>query len=148
MRKPSWPLSFLATLGAGALIQYFMDPGRGDRRRHVLYDKARKALRLAAREAHDAAENAKNHAVGAVAEVRGRIKNEVIDDSQLVDRVRAELGHHVERARGIEVFAENGRVVLSGVASADDAAKAVATTLSVPGVRTVENHMEQAARAD
>ena len=141
MAKSGKPLSFLAAIGLGALVQYFMDSGRGDRRRHVLYDKARKALRLAGREAHNAAENARNHATGAVAEARTRLADEPIDDDRLIERVRAELGHHVERPRSVQVFAENGRVTLTGAVPESDIRKAVVTASAVPGVQSVENRL-------
>ena len=141
MTKTGKPLLFLAAIGLGALIQYFMDSGRGDRRRHVLYDKARKALRLAGREAHDAAQNARNHVTGAAAELRSRIADSPVDDAQLVDRVRAELGHHVDRPRAVEVFAENGNVTLTGAMPEIEIRKAVATASSVPGVRSVDNKL-------
>ena len=135
------PFSFVAKLGIGAAIMYFLDPNSGDRRRHVAYDKARKALRIGGRELHDAAENAKNHAVGAVAEVRARINAEAPDDAQLIGRVRAELGHHVERVRNIEVVADSGCVTLRGTVPADQMDSAIKTVASIPGVRHVDNRL-------
>lgn len=133
----------LAALGLGAVIQYFADPKQGDRRRHVLYDKIRKALRISAREAHGAVENARNHTMGAVHELRNRLADAAADDIVLVDRVRAELGHHVERARAIEVVAESGRVTLTGAVGAGEGEKAAATALAVPGVRSVDNQLSE-----
>jgi hypothetical protein len=133
--------SLLAKLGIGAAIMYFFDPKDGDRRRHVAWDKARKALRSGGRELHDAAENAKNHAVGAVAEARSRMNAETPEDARLVDRVRAELGHHVERVRNIEVVADGGCVTLRGTVPADKMDTAVKTVQSVAGVREVDNRL-------
>src|SRR5688572_1784169 len=135
------PLKLFAGLGIGAAIMYFLDPQDGDRRRHVAWDKARKALRIGGRELHDVAENAKNHAMGVVAEARGGMNAATPEDGQLVDRVRAELGHHVERVRNIEVVADGGCVTLRGTVPGDQMDTAVRTVQSVAGVREVDNRL-------
>ena len=120
---------------------YFLDPDRGTRRRHVAADKARRGLRVTGRELHDAAENAKNHAKGSVVELSHRMREHGVDDATLVERVRAELGHHVERARAIHVSAENGRVTLTGAVPFDEIERAARTAASVRGVQEVDNQL-------
>lgn len=133
--------SLLIGVGLGAAIMYFLDPDRGARRRHMTYDRAGRALRIGTRELRDAAEDAKNHTLGTIAEVRNAREEGPVEDDRLVDRVRAELGHHVEHPRRIEVFAESGRVTLTGYAAADEIEKAERTVKGVRGVNAVTNEL-------
>lgn len=138
---PNSRLALLAGIGIGAAVMYFLDPERGTRRRHVLADKTRRSLRVTRRELHDAAENAKNHTRGKVIELTHRLNEEPVDDARLVDRVRAELGHHVERARAIVVTAEGGRVTLTGEVPYDQIERAAKTAAGVRGVREIDNRL-------
>lgn len=142
---PTSRWALLAGIGIGAALMYFLDADRGTRRRHVLADKARRGLRVTGRELHDAAENAKNHTRGKVIELTHRFSDDEIDDGRLVERVRAELGHQVERARAIEVTAENGRVTLSGALPFDQIERAARTAASVRGVRELDNRLVTSA---
>jgi hypothetical protein len=143
--KPNANLALLAGIGIGVAAMYFLDPQRGTRRRHILADKARRGMRVTGRELHDAAENARNHARGKVTELRNRMREDGVDDNVLVERVRAELGHHVEHARAIQVTAENGRVMLSGAVPFDHISRAEATARSVRGVVDVDNGLVASA---
>jgi osmotically-inducible protein OsmY len=134
-------VALLAGIGIGAALMYFLDPDRGTRRRHILADRTRRGLRVTGRELHDAAANARNHAQGKVIELTHRGNEAGVDDRQLVERVRAELGHHVERARAIEVAAENGRVTLTGALPFDQIERAASTAASVRGVREIDNRL-------
>jgi osmotically-inducible protein OsmY len=138
-------LALLAGIGIGAAVMYFLDPDRGTRRRHILADKARRGLRVTGRELHDAAENARNHTRGKAIELTHRFNEDEVDDSRLVERVRAELGHHVERARMIEVTAENGRVTLAGAVPFDQIERAEKTAASVRGVHGIDNRLVSSA---
>jgi osmotically-inducible protein OsmY len=130
--------NLLAKIGLGVAAMYFLDPDGGNRRRHLAADRARKAFRRGRRELEDTITNTKNHAKGVVHELRGTLHAEPVDDNQLVDRVRAELGHHVERARDIEVVSENNIVTLSGDVPADQLTRAQRVTEMVRGVERVE----------
>jgi osmotically-inducible protein OsmY len=132
-------------LGLGAALMYLLDPDRGNRRRHLAVDQARKAVRRGGRELHDVAENVKNHARGSVIEARNRTRDEVVDDAVLVERVRAELGHRVEHARGIGVTAENGNVILTGSVPAPEVERAGEVACRVRGVQCVENQLQAGA---
>lgn len=138
-------MALFAGIGIGAAVMYFLDPDRGTRRRHVLADKARRGLRVTGRELHDAAENARNHTKGKVLDMSHRMTEDPVDDARLVERVRAELGHHVERARAIEVSAENGRVTLTGSLPFDQIDSAAKTAASVRGVREIDNRLVTSA---
>jgi len=134
-------VTVLAGIGIGAVAMYFLDAARGTRRRHVVGDKTKSALRSGRRALHDAVENVKNHTRGTVVETRARLHEERVDDVQLIERVRAELGHHVGHARAIEVYAEDGNVLLCGAVPVEEIAEAERTTSAVRGVRCVDNQL-------
>jgi hypothetical protein len=144
---PSRSLTLLAGIGIGAALMYFLDPDRGARRRGVTVDRAARVLRRRGRDAVSAAQNAKNHALGAAAELRGRLVGGDADDDQLVARVRAELGHHARHTSGIEVVAHDGCVVLSGPVLADEVVEIVRTASAVRGVQRVDNQLDVHADA-
>jgi osmotically-inducible protein OsmY len=98
-------------------------------------------VRQGKRELHDVGENVKNHAVGTLREKRNALREGYVDDDVLVERVRAELGHKVESARTIEVFAENGCVTLGGSAMVHEIDRAEKTAKAVRGVTGVNNEL-------
>lgn len=140
--RPSPFMTLLAGIGIGAALMYFLDPDRGTRRRNIAADRALSAARSLGDAMRDRAVDTRNRAGGAVAELRGRLREDEVTDEVLVQRVRAELGHQVERMRPIEVVAEQGAVTLRGEAPADDVAKIVATVQAVRGVQRVENQLQ------
>ncbi|HYD53864.1 MAG TPA: BON domain-containing protein, partial [Gemmatimonadaceae bacterium] len=137
--------TLLAGAGIGAAIMYFLDPARGARRRHLLADQATSAARTGRETARDVAVDLGNRARGTAAELRGMARTAPVTDEQLVARVRSELGHRVERARGIEVVADGGTVTLRGAVPADELPQVVAAVRGVRGVDRVENQLDVAA---
>lgn len=135
----------LAGLGIGAAIMYFLDPDRGARRRNMVRDQVAAAARSAADSLQDRTAHVRNRAVGAAAEVRSRITEDEVADEQLVARVRAQLGHHVERVRPIQVAAESGTVTLSGTVREEELPTVLATVEKVRGVEHVESRLECSA---
>jgi len=134
--------AMLAGVGLGAALMYFLDPVRGARRRNVFADKAMSYLRDAREVSRDKVMHTRNRAVGQVAEVRGRFRDEEVSDDQLIARVRAELGHHVERVRPIEIAVEGGAVTLRGTVSDDELPKVVAAVERVRGVQRIVNQLQ------
>ena len=138
--------TLLLGVGIGAAIMYFLDPGRGARRRALVRDQATSAVRSGRERMQQRAEDLRNRASGVVAEARGRMHDEVISDEQLVARVRSQLGHHVGHARAIDVAARDGTVTLRGEVSRTEVDEVVSVVRGVRGVEQVEN--ELAARQD
>ena len=147
-RQSTNAFTLLAGIGIGALLMYFFDPDRGTRRRHMVSDQTTRSLRKAARRFRDQAENARNHVRGTAAEFRARRRSGAVDDDVLVERVRAELGHHVRHTSAIEVSASGGRVILSGPVLAGELSDVLITTAAVRGVRGVENLLDVHESAD
>lgn len=138
--------SMLAGVGVGAALMFFLDPDRGARRRNVVRDQVMSTARSLGESLRDRSVDARNRARGRAVELRARLVEEDVPDEQLVARVRAELGHHVDRVRPIEVTADAGTVILSGSAPADEMPKILAAAESVRGVARVENQLD--VRAD
>ncbi len=137
--------ALLAGLGLGAALMYVLDPTRGARRRALLRDQANSALRTGRREFHRRAEDLKHRAEGAVAELRGRLKERkegVVDDDQLTERVRAELGHKVSSLSALEVTARDGVVTLAGRIPREELPDALATARKVRGVEQVRDELQ------
>jgi osmotically-inducible protein OsmY len=149
MERSTELVALLAGLGIGAALMYLLDPDRGARRRSLIKDKAARASRQAGREIVERANDAKNRAQGQVAQVRGRLMGEgQLDDDQLVARVRAELGHRVDRARSVEVAAHNGEITIRGQVSPDGVDEIVAAIRGVRGVKQVINELAVRSPAD
>lgn len=133
-------IALLIGAGIGAVLMFVLDPARGGRRRALVRDKSVKALRKGGEAIHDRTEDIGNRFSGAVAELRGRSSSPPTN-TQLEERVRAELGHKVEHARAIEVFAEDGQVVLRGDVLRDELDDVLTTVRKVRGVRDVRSEM-------
>jgi osmotically-inducible protein OsmY len=56
--------------------------------------------------------------------------------------VCAELDHRVEHGRGIQVFADNNRVTLRGVALRDELEDVIKAVQRVRGVRGINNKLD------
>ncbi len=133
-------LGLLIGAGLGALLMFVLDPARGGRRRALVRDKSLKALRKGGETIHERTEDIGNRLSGAVAELRGRTASPPTN-TQLEERVRAELGHQVEHARAIEVFAEDGQIVLRGDVLREELDDVLSTVRKVRGVRDVRSEM-------
>lgn len=135
-------MALLAGIGIGAAAMYYLDPQRGMARRTQVKDQTGGKIRSARRDLEVTRRDLRNRARGAAAELRGRLRHEQIEDDQLEERVRAELGHHVSSSlRRVEINAQNGRVMLSGEIDADDHDEAIDAARHVRGVHDVEDHL-------
>jgi osmotically-inducible protein OsmY len=135
-------LTLLTGIGLGAALMYFLDASDGGRRRALARDKSLKTSRRIGRTVHDRVEDTGNRLRGAALETRARISEDAPGNEQLESRIRAELGHHVDHARSIEVIADDGRVILRGQALRDELDDVLDTVESVNGVKSVESELE------
>ena len=138
-------MTLLVGAGIGAALMYFLDPERGARRRHLVEDQALGMLRKTRRDAERAMHDARNRAKGVIAETRGRLTEDDASDDQIVARVRAELGRHVERASDIDIVVEDGTVRLHGNLPPADATRVVAAIEGVRGVQHVDSRLSETA---
>jgi hyperosmotically inducible periplasmic protein len=127
----------------GVVLEYFLDPTVGRRRRRGARDRALARVRRGERRAVRRARRAESHAVGIARRTlnaRHR-RREPVDDITLAHKVESELYRRtgVPKA-GISVNAEDGVVFLRGVVDREeDIARIEAGTRRIAGVRDVEN---------
>jgi len=125
----------------GAALMFVFDPARGARRRALVRDKTARVLRRSGRAIHDQGEDIGNRLAGTAAEIRAR-GSVPPTNNQLEARVRAELGHHVEHAKAIQVLADDGYVTLRGNVLRDELEDVLSTVRDVLGVRKVRSEMQ------
>lgn len=140
--RPTTIFSGALALGAGAGLMYLLDPNTGRRRRALLQDKMRHGAKLTGAKIGATASDLGNRARGLGVEAVKRVRKEELTDEQLAQRVRAELGHHTDHSKAIEVSAHDGRVILSGPALTDEAERIVKAVHKVRGVDVVENRLQ------
>ena len=138
--------SFFALLGAvglGAALMYFLDPDTGKQRRARVRDQYAHGKGVLTDATEAAVRNAANHTRGAIARVQGRLtaSGQAVDDSVLIERVRAAMGHVVTDPHAIEVRVHEGCVTLKGPAQPHEIGELVACAERVRGVREVENRL-------
>jgi len=127
----------------GALLEFFLDPRAGRRRRHVARDRALSRLRSGERRAAVRARRAESHAVGVARRTINarRRQAEPLDDLTLAHRVESQLYRRARVPKGkISVNVEDGVVFLRGVLEhQDDIAHVADAARRIAGVRAVEN---------
>jgi BON domain len=130
-------------LAAGALLEYFLDPRSGRRRRHTARDRALSRLRRSERRALVRARRAESHAVGVARRTFNarRRAEEPLDDVTLAQKVESELFRRARVPKGqISVNAEEGVVFLRGVMERrEDIERLGEEARHIAGVRAVEN---------
>lgn len=140
MRFKDKSFVFLAGVGLGAAVMYFMDPGMGARRRAIARDRLSSAGRQTGEAIEGHAKDLANRAKGVAARTRRRFEDAVAGDDVLVQRVRTALGRVISNPRLVNVEADNGEVTLTGTVSEEDA-KALGPV--VGGVRGVQNVVDR-----
>jgi hypothetical protein len=126
----------------GALLEYFLDPNTGRRRRHRARDRALSRMRRGERRAAVRARRAEAHAVGIARRAfNTRRHREPLDDVTLAHKVESELYRRGGAPKGqIVVNAEDGVVFLRGVLERqEDIERMEAVAQRIVGVRGVEN---------
>lgn len=133
--------TLLAGIGIGAALMYFMDPQRGNARRAIAQDRAAGAARDVAWELDVARRDVRNRAQGVAAGVRNRLTHEEVEDEQLVERVRSELGHRADSLHRLDVTANAGTVTLRGSVRGADRDEVRSVVEHVRGVEHVVDEL-------
>jgi hypothetical protein len=133
----------LACTGLGAGVMYMLDPRVGRRRRTLVRDKAQAYWRRMGKFIGETVRDVRQRTYGLLAETRTQLRGaDVPEDTVLVARVRAQMGHVVSHAGTIDVTAHQGRVTLSGSIPAHEVEKLLSAVASVAGVTAVVNRLE------
>ena len=133
----------LGCTGLGAGMMFVLDPRLGRRRRALVRDKAQAYWRRMGKFISETVRDARQRTYGLFVETRTQLRGaEVPEDTVLVARVRAQMGHVVSHAGTIDVTAHQGRVTLSGSIPAREVEKLLSAVASVPGVTAVVNRLE------
>jgi hypothetical protein len=135
-------LSLIGGVTAGLGLMYFLDPDQGRRRRALVKDQMVHAAYKTGDAMDATSRDIANRARGAVAEIRGRFKNEAVSDDILGDRVRARVGAVVGHASSIDVDVQDGRVTLGGPVLAHDVDRLLRRVAAVRGVQDVDNRLQ------
>ena len=134
-------LRLAATFAAGAAAMYYLDPVAGRRRRAVARDRTTAACHDAEHYARGKLRRAADRAQGVVAETRSRVAAQPVTDERLHERIRARLGHLVERPSAIDVAVDDGNVVLAGEAMEEELHALPAAISRMHGVESVESRL-------
>jgi hypothetical protein len=130
-------------LAAGVLLEYFLDPAAGKRRRHRARDRAVSRVRRGERRAVKRARRAESHAFGVARRTLNarRRSPEQLDDVTLAQKVQSELFRRAGTDKAhISINAEDGVVFLRGTLEhGEDIDRLVKAAREVAGVREVEN---------
>ena len=137
------PAVAVGSLAVGALLEYFLDPKAGRRRRHRARDRARSRLRRGERRAIVHARRAESHAVGIARRAINarRRSEEPLDDLTLAQKVESQLFRRAGVPKGqVSVNAEDGVVFLRGVMERQEVIDRMGEEARrIKGVRGVEN---------
>lgn len=132
-----------AGLAAGVLLEYFLDPKAGRRRRHKTRDRALSRLRHGERRAMTRARRAASHAIGVARRTINahRRAEEPPDDLTLAQKVESQLFRRAGVPKGqVSVNAEEGVVFLRGVMERqEDIERMGEEAQRIAGVRAIEN---------
>jgi hypothetical protein len=137
-------LSMLTGASVGAAVMYFFDPVAGNRRRALLRDQLIHLFHKAGDRGDARLRDLRNRAYGAVAEIRGAMRDShtSISDDVLVDRVRSQIGRHTSHASALEVSAHDGVVRLRGPILADEVGCLLDAIGQIRGVADIEDQLE------
>jgi osmotically-inducible protein OsmY len=134
-------LRIAAAAATGALVMYFMDPERGTRRRALVRGKAAAAGQDVGDFARTGSRHVANRARGVIARARDRFAGEELSDDRVQARIRSQLGRLVGRPHAVEVQVNDGRVVLSGTARADEIDGLLEAVAAMRGVEAVDSRI-------
>jgi hypothetical protein len=127
---------------AGAALAFFLDPDRGKSRRAQARDRLAAGLRKSSQRAGRRARWSQGPIAGLGARLAGAFSSrEPMNDATLAAKVETELFRDPDVPKGrININAENGTVILRGVAqSRDQIEHLLAQTASIDGVRVARS---------
>lgn len=140
--------TLIGSAGMGALMMYVMDPDRGKRRRAIARDKMIRATKKTSETVEAGLRDARNRALGSVAELRATVRQEEVPDAKLVARIRSRIGRVISHPSAIEVECQDGQVMLRGPILAGEVDRLLRAARSVRGVKGVGHDLKVKERRD
>ncbi|MEW5851686.1 MAG: BON domain-containing protein [Myxococcota bacterium] len=137
------PAMFLGAVALGTELMFWLDPLSGRRRRALTRDKMVHAAHEIREGAQVTAMDVSNRSRGLFYALRTRFRREAVPDNVLEERVRAKLGRYCSHPHAVIVFAQDGRVRLSGPILAEEAERTLHAVRSIPGVTHVDDALER-----
>jgi uncharacterized membrane protein len=135
--------AWMCGLACGAGAMYFLDPGRGRRRRALIRDKAYKLFNRSGDAVDATARNLRDEASGFAANLRSRFRREQdVPDDVLTARVRSEMGRATSHPHAIEVVSSSGDVTLRGPVLREEVNQLLCAVRGVRGVNHVNNELQ------
>ena len=134
--------TLLTAIGLGAGFMYFYDPQQGNRRRALVRDRANGWVNSMDNFLDGATEDLRNRARGLLAEMSARLSDQGAPDWILAERVRSNLGRLAAHGRAVDVRADGGRIILSGLALRGEADLIISTARRTRGVYGVDNNLQ------
>jgi hypothetical protein len=128
----------VAGICAGMVTEYLLDPERGKVRRARMRDKTTHTAHEMTGGLSGLSRDLSNRGRGMAMAARYRVTGRSADDSVLHDRVRAELGRHVDHPHAVQVRVDHGTVTLVGDILADEEKAARHAVKRIPGVKNVD----------
>ena len=143
-------ITLLSGMALGAGLMYIFDPVRGTARRSYARDKLVRGIHLLRCELNKQARNLGNHMVGTVVEAGSSIRDRfrTIDDTVLLERVRAQLGHVASHSALIDVIPKNGNVTIIGDVLHGEQEKIARCLGKVRGVRDFKLELNEHSSAE
>ncbi|HJS52299.1 MAG TPA: SRPBCC family protein [Pyrinomonadaceae bacterium] len=135
-------LAGLAGFASGAATMYFLDPGRGARRRAGVKDKVTGTASHLPDALRKTAKDVSNRAQGAWAETTNLFSSDDPSDQVLEARVRSKMGRVTSHPHAINVAARNGEVTLSGPILDHEVDRLMQCVGAVRGVSNVVNELQ------
>ncbi|MFI7061420.1 BON domain-containing protein [Kribbella sp. NPDC050124] len=128
----------VASVCAGVVTEYLLDPDRGRARRARLRDRSAHVGRGMGEGLNGLSRDMTNRGRGMAMAARYRVTGRSADDSVLHDRVRAELGRHASHPHAVQVRVDNGTVTLVGDMLAAEEKATRHAVKRIPGVKSVD----------
>jgi hypothetical protein len=130
---------------SGAVLAFLFDKDRGRRRRVLVRDQVVGRTNDLRDWLDGSRKNVGNWTQGLIAETKGRLKDEAVDDMTLIARVRSEIGRVASHPKMIDVTANNGHVTLNGYILTDEIRRLLRTVSRVRGVHALTNELQSVA---
>jgi osmotically-inducible protein OsmY len=139
-------IGLLAGIAIGSAVMYLFDPRQGNRRRAVARDRVSHILNRSSALAGKTFRHLRNKLEGALANAAGSIRPEgVISDRKLEERIRSTVGRTIPHPGSIDFAVHEGRVTVRGYLKPHQSGAVVQAVERVPGVRSVDNQIMEAA---